>query len=128
MMMKMMPRAARLGTAVVAVSLLASAGVHATPTASVAATCDLSKDGRKLGATYVTSLTATKVTCGKAKQLVKSFNSCRRAHGGADGKCTSFSGYTCAETRKTIPTEFSAKVSCKASGGRRLKFAYTQFT
>jgi hypothetical protein len=127
-MMKKMLRALRLAAAAVAVVLVACAGAQASPTASVAATCDLSKDGRKLGATYVTSLSATKVTCTKAKSLVKSFNKCRRAHGGADGKCSSFSGYTCSESRKAIPTQFSAKVTCKASGARRLTFAYTQFT
>jgi hypothetical protein len=128
MMMKLMSTAVRLVPATVAVALVTCAGAHAVPVASTAATCDVAKDGRKLGATYVTSLSATKVGCAKAKTLVKSFNKCRRAHGGADGKCTSFSGYTCTETRKAIPTEFSAKVSCKASGGRRLKLAYTQFT
>jgi ABC-type glycerol-3-phosphate transport system substrate-binding protein len=124
-MMKMM---LRLVPAAVAVVLVACGGAHASPTASGAAACDLSKDGRKLGATYVTSLSATKVSCTKAKSLIKSFNKCRRAHGGADGKCTSFSGYTCSERRKAIPTQFSAKVTCKASGARRLKLAYTQFT
>jgi hypothetical protein len=127
MMMKTMLIAARSVPATVAVALAACSAAHAVPAVS-AATCDVSKDGRKLGATYVTSLSATKIGCAKAKALVKSFNKCRRAHGGADGKCTSFSGYTCSETRKAIPTEFSAKVSCKASGGRRLKIAYTQFT
>jgi hypothetical protein len=128
MMMNMMSRMGGLSLATVAMVLAVSTGAHAAPTATAAATCDVSKDGRKLGATYVTSLSATKVDCAKAKTLVKSFNSCRRAHGGADGKCSSFSGYKCSETRKAIPTEFSAKVTCKASGGRQLKFAYTQFT
>jgi hypothetical protein len=128
MMMSMLSRLTLPSLAGVAVVLAVSTGAHAAPTASAATTCDVSKDGRKLGATYVTSLSATKVSCAKAKKLVKSFNSCRRARGGAAGKCASFSGYTCTETRKAIPTEFSAKVSCKASGGRRLKFAYSQFT
>jgi hypothetical protein len=130
MMMSTMSRMALPSlTALVAVLALC-AGAHAAPTASAAAasTCDVSKDGRKLGATYVTSLSATKVSCTKAKKLVKSFNKCRRSHGGAGGKCASFSGYACTETRKAIPTEFSAKASCTASGGRRLKFAYSQFT
>jgi len=125
MMMKMTSRATLPSLAAV---LAVCAAAHAAPMASTAAACDVSKDGRKLGATYVTSLSATKVSCPKAKKLVKSFNSCRRAHGGVKGKCSSFSGYICTETRKAIPTEFSAKVACKASGGRRLKFAYSQFT
>lgn len=128
MMMNMMSRAALPSLMALAAVLALCAGAHAAPTASTAATCDVSKDGRKLGATYVTSLSATKVSCTKAKKLVKSFNKCRRSHGGADGRCASFSGYTCTETRKAIPTEFSAKASCKASGGRRLKFSYSQFT
>jgi hypothetical protein len=128
MMMNMMSGVVLPSLATVVAALAVCVSAHAAPTASAAATCDVSKDGRKLGATYVTSLSATNVSCTKAKKLVKSFNSCRRAHGGADGKCTSFSGYRCTETRKAIPTEFSAKVTCKASGGRRLKFAYTQFT
>ncbi len=129
MMMNMMSRVAVPSLAVLGAGLVMCVGAHAAaPMASTAATCDVSKDGRKLGATYVTSLSATKVSCAKAKKLVKSFNKCRRSHGGADGKCASFSGYTCTETRKSIPTEFSAKARCQASGGRRLTFSYSQFT
>jgi hypothetical protein len=110
---------------------VAVAPTHAAPNAHAhaAATCDLSKDGRKLGATYVTSLSATKLGCAAAKKAVKAFNACRRAHGGAAGRCPSkVKGFSCRETRKAIPTEFSAKVRCSASGGRRLAFGYTQFT
>lgn len=131
MMMSMTARKA-LSVAVAAILagfLALTVTAHAaTPTAHTAATCDVTKDGRKLGATYVTKLTVTKVTCTKGKTLVKAFNKCRRAHGGAKGKCSSFSGYRCTETRKAIPTEFSANATCKASGGRSLKIGYTEFT
>src|SRR3954447_7436960 len=120
MIMKTLSRAALPSVGTVAAALLICIPAHAGPTASAAATCDVSKDGRKLGATYVTALTTTKVTCAKAKRLVKSFNSCRRAHGGVNGKCASFSGYRCKETRTSIPTQFTAKATCTASGGRRL--------
>jgi hypothetical protein len=97
--------------------------------AHAATTCDVSKDGRKLGATYVTALSATKLSCAAAKKDVKAYHACRRSHGGAAGRCTKrVKGFACAETRKAIPTEFSAKVRCSASGGRKLTFAYTQFT
>jgi hypothetical protein len=125
----MMSRSSALIAALALTALLLSACVaHARPTATAASTCDVSKDGRKLGATYVTALSATKVSCTKAKKAVKAFHACRRAHGGVKGTCRSFGGYSCKETRKAIPTQFSAKVTCSASGGRRLKFSYTQFT
>jgi hypothetical protein len=69
MMMNMMSRLGGMSLASVAVVLAVSAGAHAAPTATAAATCDVAKDGRKLGATYVTSLSATKVSCAKAKTL-----------------------------------------------------------
>src|SRR4051794_41623740 len=80
--------------------LLVSAG-QATSRAPQAATkCDVKRDGRHLGATYVTSLSATNVSCVKAKRVVKAFNACRKAHGGADGTCTSsVQSFRCAEKR-----------------------------
>lgn len=118
------PRAALplLACAVALLALLA-----ASPAAHAATTkCDTKKDGGKLGATFVTGLTATNISCAKAKQLTKAFNNCRHAHGGKKGKCTSFSGYRCTETRKAIPVELSARASCKASGGRALWIEYTE--
>ena len=104
-------------------ALLAAAPAHA------ATTCDLKRDGRKLGATYVTSLKATQVSCAKAKRVVKAFNVCRKAHGGADGTCTSsVQGFRCTEKRgAAIPTQYSSRVTCR-SASRRVQFAYTQFT
>jgi hypothetical protein len=97
-------------------------------TAHAAAKCSLRKDGRKLGATYVTSLSVTRTSCSSGKKVVKAYNACRRAHGGAKGRCTKrVRGYHCSETRTSIPTEFSAKVGCK-DGSRRVNFKYTQFT
>lgn len=112
-----------------AMALIASAAAHATagPTASTAATCSVSKDGRKLGATYVTSLKVRGVSCTKGKRVVKSFNSCRRANGGADGRCTSrVQGFSCKERRAGIASQYDAKVTCKA-GTRSVIFNYTQF-
>jgi hypothetical protein len=94
-----------------------------------ATTCDVRRDGRHLGTTYVTSLKATQVSCAKAKRVVKAFNACRKAHGGADGRCTSsVRGFRCTERRgAAIPTQYSSRVTCR-SAARRVQFAYTQFT
>jgi hypothetical protein len=124
------PRRALLVTAValavvVGYTVTADAGA---PTAHAAGKCSVSKDGRKLGATYVTSLSVTKVSCSSGKKVVKAYNACRRSHGGAKGRCPRpVRGYHCSETRTSIPTEFSAKVGCK-DGRRRVNFKYTQFT
>jgi hypothetical protein len=92
-------------------------------------TCDVRRDRRRLGATYVTSLSATQVSCAKAKRVVRGFNACRKSNGGAAGRCTSsVQGFRCSERRgAAIPTQYSSRVSCR-SGGRRVRFAYTQFT
>src|SRR3954447_23363825 len=91
--------------------------------------CDVTRDGRRLGATYVTSLNATNVSCAKAKRVVKAFNACRRGNGGADGTCrSSVQGFHCTEKRgAAIPTQYSSSVTCR-SAGRGVRFAYTQFT
>jgi hypothetical protein len=125
-----LPRLAALAALVaVAAALFAVQGARAaTPAAQAAATCDLSKDGRKLGATYVTLLKVRGVSCSKGKRVVKAFNGCRRAHGGADGRCTSrVLGFSCKERRSGIDSQYDAKVTCKA-GTRSVIFNYTQFT
>ena len=108
--------------------LVAAGGVLAVSPAAAATRCDVSKDGRKLGTTYVTKLTATNVTCAKAKSVVKAFHRCRRANGGAKGRCVSrVQGFRCTETRETIPTQFDARATCR-DGVRAIRFSYEQFT
>jgi hypothetical protein len=90
--------------------------------------CDIRKDGRKLGTTYVTSISATGVTCPKAKTLIKAFNVCRKANGGAVGTCAAtVRTFRCTEKRNGIPTQFVSRATCR-SGPRAVKFTYTQFT
>jgi hypothetical protein len=109
-------------------SLVAAVGVLAASPAAAVTRCDVSKDGRKLGTTYVTKLTATNVTCTKAKSVVKAFHRCRRANGGAKGRCVSrVQGFRCTETRETIPTQFDARATCR-DGERAIRFSYEQFT
>jgi hypothetical protein len=97
--------------------------------ARAAVSCDLHKDGRKLGTTYVTSLKVEHVSCAKAKRVVKAFNACRKANGGVKGHCVKrVLDYRCSETRgASIPTQYSARASCK-TGSRVVSFRYTQYT
>jgi hypothetical protein len=115
-------------TAVLTSLTLAAALAEAGAPATAASRCDLSKDGRKLGTTYVTRLTTTNVTCTKAKSVVKDYHRCRRAHGGVKGRCTSrVQGFRCTETRDSIPTQFDAQATCR-NGSRVIRFNYEQFT
>src|SRR3954467_11021901 len=118
------------GTRLLAIVMLlvAAAVARVGAPAAAASRCDLTRDGRKLGTTYVTKLTATNVTCTKAKSVVKAFHRCRRAHGGVKGRCTSrVQGFRCTETRESIPTQFDARATCR-DGSRAIRFSYEQFT
>jgi hypothetical protein len=124
-MCAMTPARALWGMAVIA-AVLAFAG--AAPAAS-GRKCDVSRDGRRLGTTYVTSLRVQHVGCARAKTVVKAFNACRKASGGVRGRChRRVLGYRCSERRgPSIPTQFDSKVTCKAAS-RVVRFSYTQFT
>jgi hypothetical protein len=112
------------GLTLLTLAALLQAGAPAT----AASRCDLSKDGRKLGTTYVTKLTTTNVSCTTAKSVVKAYHRCRRANGGVKGRCTSrVQGFRCTETRESIPTQFDARATCR-NGSRVIRFNYEQFT
>jgi hypothetical protein len=112
----------------VVVMFVVGAAAYSVSPAVAATRCDVSKDGRKLGTTYVTKLSATNVTCTKAKSVVKAFHRCRRAHGGPKGRCTSrVQGFRCTETRESIPTQFDSRATCR-DGSRAIRFSYEQFT
>jgi hypothetical protein len=110
-------------------ALLLAAVIGGGARAASSTTCDVRKDGRKLGTTYVTSLKVSHLSCASAKRLVKAFHACRRANGGVKGHCEKrVSGYRCTERRgDTIPTQYSAKVTCTRSP-RSVRFTYTQYT
>jgi hypothetical protein len=115
--------------ATVAGALLAALAFATGAPAAGATTCDVRKDGRKLGTTYVTALKVQHVSCTKAKSVVKAFNACRKAHGGVKGRCEKrVLGYRCTERRgNSIPTQYSAKATCK-NATRTVRFDYTQYT
>ncbi|MEA2392805.1 MAG: hypothetical protein QOJ82_696 [Solirubrobacteraceae bacterium] len=106
-----------------------------TPTADAGAgrkrtglPCDVRKDGRKLGTTFVTSLTVIRLTCAQGKRVVKAYHACRRATGGVKGTCRAqVRGFRCTERRRRIPRQFAATATCK-SGARLVRFSYTQVT
>ena len=62
-------------------AILAAATVLALPASAQAATCNISGKERKLGTTYVLSLTVKGVSCKTGESFVKSFHRCRgRVH------------------------------------------------
>ena len=104
-----------------------SAATAADPVAKASAKCNISGKQRDLGATYVTSVTATGVSCSSALKVVKAFHKCRKANGPA-GRCVKrVSGYACSEKRESIPTQFDARATCK-KGKRTIVQQYTQNT
>jgi hypothetical protein len=111
------------------VCLAAVALLLTAPSGAMAKSCNISGKERKLGPTYVTSLSVTGVGCGTGEQLVKAYHRCRFASGGKKGRCTrKVSGYRCSERRgKAIPTQFDARVTC-TRGSKKVTHAYTQFT
>ena len=111
-----------------AASLTAVAAADDPPTATAAAKCSLAGKDRKLGPTYVTSLSTTGVSCATGESVVKAYYRCRIRNGGKKGRCTSrVEGFSCTETRESIPTQFDAKVRCR-KGDDRVNHNYTQFT
>jgi hypothetical protein len=95
-----------------------------------AARCNISGKERRLGPTYVTSLSTTRVSCRTAERVVRAFHRCRRARTrGPRGRCRRrVSGYRCSErVLRSAPTQFDSRVTCRR-GSRRVTHAYTQFT
>jgi hypothetical protein len=124
----------RAVVAVVLASILSAATLTATaaagggPTATAAATCSVKGKERSLGPTYVTSLSTTGVSCAKGRSVVRSYYRCRVRSGGRKGRCHSrVQGFSCTETRESIPTQFDARVRCR-KGSARVNHTYTQFT
>lgn len=108
--------------AVLAALAVAALTALAGAPAAHAATCS---EPKYPGSGYFTSLRVTKVNCATGKKFVKAYYRCRLKKGKA-GRCTSkVMGYSCKETRRTIPTEIDATVRCKR-GARRIFHAYQQ--
>ena len=105
-----------------------AAALLAAPSSASARTCNIASVQRKLGPTYVTSLQVSHVSCRRGKAVVRAYYRCRKANGGAEGRChRRVLRYSCTEKRSSIRTQFSAKVTCRR-GSRRVVHTYTQFT
>jgi hypothetical protein len=121
---------AALAAAAVLATATGSAGARSIATAS-STTCDLTpKEQRHLGASYVTSLKVTHVSCKKGKDVTKAFHECRTAGGKPQGKCKhDVEGYSCDEHRfDAVPhVQYNSRVTC-TDGDKVIKSTYTQNT
>ena len=126
-----MTRSVRLIALIVAAGALcaiAPALGSADPAVHAAGKCSIKGQERKLGPTYVTSLSVSHVSCSTGKSLVKAYYNCRVKAGGVKGRCVKkISGYGCRETRSGISVQFNAKVTC-TNGKKVVKHSYTQNT
>jgi hypothetical protein len=94
------------------------------PTATASKTCSVG-DTRSYGTTYVTKITTRRVTCRKAKKVVRAFHKCRK---GARGRCgRRVLRFRCSENRTFGAGSFYSNVVCKR-GGKRVRHTYTQWT
>jgi hypothetical protein len=116
----------KMSKIVVAAFVAAAVALPAAAQGSASHTCNIHGKERKLGTTYVTSLKATGVSCGRAVRFVKSFHKCRHRHGKA-GRCAHLSGYKCSEHRESIPTQYDSRATC-TRGHRKIVQIYTQNT
>lgn len=112
-------------------ALTASLALIPAGSASAGA-CSIHGQETTFGPTYITSLRASGTSCKRAKQVVRAFHACRKAHGGIKkGRCpanASVLGYRCIEKRgPAIPTESTGKVTCRR-GKATVVHTYTQFT
>jgi hypothetical protein len=108
-------------------AVLVAALLLALPAAASARTCSVKGKERRLGATYVTAVSATGISCAGALDVVRGYHRCRRRRGGADGRCPRFSGYRCSERRTSSPSQYDSRATCR-KGGRRVVQRYTQNT
>ncbi len=112
---------------VIAVAAAVAAPAHGDGQAKRAG-CDISGIQQNLGASYVNSVKARNLSCGKAIKLVKKYHQCRKDHGGADGKCNGFKGYSCKEKKLAeSPAQYTAKAKC-TKGSKKFVQNYTQNT
>lgn len=90
-----------------------------------AKSCNIDGEQQNLGATYVTSVSAKRTSCGKAKKVVRAYHACR----GSSKTCRKkVMGFKCRQRiLADAGIQYDAKVTCK-KGGAKVKFTYTQNT
>ena len=127
---KLISAALAAALAVVALASVAAGSAAARSVATASSThCDLTvHEQRHLGASYVTSLKVSHVSCKKGKKVIKAFHECRTSGGKPQGKCdSSVLGYSCTEHRfDAVPqVQYNSRVTC-TSGNKVVKSTYTQ--
>jgi hypothetical protein len=126
----LMSRVARtcalLALAVLSLATVAGSAAGSSPRAHAAGSCHLSThDQRNLGASYVTSLSVSHVSCSTGKSVVRAYQACRSRHGWK-GSCGSAAGYSC--SRRILDSssvQYDARVTC-SRGSKRVVHTYTQ--
>jgi hypothetical protein len=116
--------------AVLAIALVPPAAAAAPDASALLGRCSVAGKERRLGPTYVTALSTSRVSCRSGERVVRSFHRCRRAgRTGSRGRCRrSVSGYRCSErVLRRASTQFDSRVTCRR-GSRRVTHEYTQFT
>ena len=103
--------------------LAAAAAAIAAPAGAQARSCTPPKYP---GQGYFTTLQVSGTSCTGGRDLMRAHYRCRIKRG-VKGRCGSVGGYRCTETRRSIPTEFNARVSCR-NGARHVVFTYQQNT
>ncbi len=112
--------------------------IPATASAATTRTCKISgQKSQSMGPTYVATATGrtqfqVRVTsCANGERVIRAYHACRRANGGAKGRCsTRVRGYSCTERRVVAPSpvrQFEADVACR-NGTARVLHHYTQRT
>jgi hypothetical protein len=110
-------------------TIVALAAAAALPSSAAAAYhgCSIGDPG-SYGATYVTSIGVRHVSCATGKRVIRAYHHCRRASGGADGRCHHrVRHFRCTERRTVGHGQFTAKVTC-TRGSKRVRHTYTMFT
>jgi hypothetical protein len=97
-------------------------------TTAALSSCDINGKQQNLGASYVTTIEVSKVSCSQAEKVITAYHACRRQNGGAGGTCeTPVMSFNCTEgPRQSVPgVQFNATVDCR-SGVAEIKSDYTQ--
>jgi len=90
--------------------------------------CDINGKQRNLGASYVTTIQVSGVSCAQAEKVITAYHGCREQNGGPGGRCnTPVQGFDCTEgARQSVPgVQFNATVDCR-KGESEIKSDYTQ--
>ena len=109
---------------IASLALAAASAPAAEQTAHQSRTCSTPKYP---GSGYFTSLTVRNVGCATGRKVTLAHYRCRTENG-RRGRChRRVLGYSCSETRHTIPSEIDARVTCRR-GARKVVYTYQQNT